>query len=302
MCGHFALIDTVRGPVHGRLPGRYRWVQALAVLAVVLNHGKSRMPGGFVGVDVFFVISGFVICRQLAEQIPEDRFHWNQFLMRRIRRILPLQLVVTAVCLLVLWFLLLPGEFQRVAEASLSQCLLAVNLYFYRTVDYFGNAAKSQPLLHCWSLSVEEQFYLFLPACLLLIYRRIASGRVALMILVGTFGSLLCSELMVRRMPWGAWYLHPSRTWELLLGCLLALRPLQCSSRICRLLDLIGAASICSSLFLLSGQSRFPRAAALWPCLGTALVIVANNGPLQFFGRALATRPFVFIGKISYSV
>lgn len=87
-------------------------LRTLAVLAVVLNHGNSRMPGGFVGVDGVFVISGFVICRQLAEQIPEDGFHWNQFLMTRIRRILPLQLVVTAVRLLVSWLLLLSGKFS----------------------------------------------------------------------------------------------------------------------------------------------------------------------------------------------
>lgn len=277
-------------------------LRAIAVLAVVLDHGGYGLPGGFVGVDIFFVISGFVICRQLAASMQAGQFLWREFLLRRVRRILPLQILVTSVTLLLSWVLLLPAEFQRVCHAAAAQSCFAVNLYFWRTVDYFGTAGKVQPLLHCWSLSVEEQFYLVFPACLLFSYRWLSPRALSWLLGLCIMILLGCSEYLCSRSPWAAWYLHPSRTWELLLGCAVALIPNRLIGVRARLLDLAGAALTFSALFAFDHRSRFPGLAACWPCLGTALLICSNGRGLQFTGRFLALPVLRLLGRISYSI
>ena len=277
-------------------------MRALAVLAVVLDHGGYGLPGGFIGVDIFFVISGFVICRQLVAQLQAGQFLWREFFIRRVRRILPLQILVTSVTLLLSWVLLLPIEFQRVCHAALAQCGFAVNFYFWRTVDYFGTAGKVQPLLHCWSLSVEEQFYLAFPACLLLSWRRLSRRALLWLLVLSGLASLACSQYLSWRSPWAGWYLHPSRTWELLLGCVLAMVPLRVVGWRAVLLDLAGAMLTVSGMFFFDHQSRFPGLAAVWPCLGAAFLICGNSDTRQFCGRLLALAPVVFTGRISYSI
>jgi len=283
-------------------------LRAIAVLSVLFFHADLGFGGGYVGVDVFFVISGYLITGLILKDLESGQFSIVKFWERRVRRIMPALAVVVLATLVAGWFLLLPQAFKELGESAVAQSLLVSNIYFWIKswigVGYFTPAAEVKPLLHTWSLAVEEQFYLFFPFLLLLLkrfdHRRLFS---TLLILCGiSFGlSVWCGYFH----PAINFYFLPPRAWELLLGALLATLPAQAfrfSAPVREASSWGGLLGILCAIFLYTRETPFPGVSALLPCLGTALIIWANKERLTSVGELLALRPVVFIGLISYSL
>jgi peptidoglycan/LPS O-acetylase OafA/YrhL len=279
-------------------------LRALAVLAVMFFH--YRVPpfsGGFAGVDIFFVISGYLITALIAREMAEDRFSLWRFYERRVRRIIPALFALLVVASVAAWFILFPHDFRRYAKSALAAAFFGSNFQFWSVTGYFDVAAFQKPLLHTWSLAVEEQFYLLFPAFLLALRAvrqrtRIAAVGAAFLL------SLALSIWGVRKVPGAAFYLVPFRLWELMAGALLALGlvPPPRSARVGGAASLIGLILIACAVLFYSEAAHFPGAAALLPVLGTALVIYGGTQTGTFVNRVLARRPVVFVGLISYSL
>ncbi|PRY20719.1 peptidoglycan/LPS O-acetylase OafA/YrhL [Aliiruegeria haliotis] len=280
-------------------------LRAVAVLSVVLNHaGLPGVPGGYVGVDVFFVISGYLISQILLREIAEERLSLAAFYERRARRILPALFVVLAACLLGGWFLLLPAEYTALAQSTTATLLFVSNVWFWLgTGDYFHASVAFEPLLHTWSLAVEEQFYLLYPL-LLMAVARWPRRKWGATIAVLTLSSFALSVWALRHESVAGFYLAPTRAWELGIGALLALYPApERATRSSRhAAAVLGLCLICGSVVLFSGSTPFPGVAALAPCVGAALVIWAGAVGQTVVGRLLSYRGLVFIGLISYSL
>lgn len=291
-------------------------LRAVAVLAVLFFHAGIGAPGGYVGVDVFFVISGFLITSLIVRDLQDDSFSLVHFWERRARRILPALALVIIATLAAGYFLLLPGAYQAVGRSAAYQAVFAGNFHFWQSSGYFAGFAEEMPLLHTWSLAVEEQFYLALPLLLLGLFRfRALRRRSAVLGVLGVtlLLSFLVSVHAVPRYPSGAFYLLPSRAWELMAGSMLALLPLgwYSSRRWAReAATFLGMGLIGLSIMVLNEHTAFPGWAALPPCMGTLLIIWGNSpvaAPgevtrLTSLGRLLASRPVVFVGLISYSL
>jgi peptidoglycan/LPS O-acetylase OafA/YrhL len=282
-------------------------LRAIAVLLVVLNHvGFTAFGGGYIGVDVFFVISGYLITRKTAPDIAQGRFSFADFYLRRVRRLLPAFIAMALVTSLVAACVLLPRDLAGYSKSLLAALLSVANVFFWRASNgYFSPTADELPLLHTWSLAVEEQYYLFWPVLLLLGYRLLGVRRWGQLAVLLALGGLALSEWAARAQPNAAYYLLHARAFELLVGSLLALhwerlpRPSVGQSGF---LGLAGLALILVPAFSLDHHSRFPGLNALWPCLGAALLIwtgESRQGPARWL---LAQRPLVFIGLISYSL
>ncbi len=289
-------------------------LRAIAVLAVVFYHAGLGFSGGFIGVDVFFVISGYLITSLILKDLQNGRFTLGHFWERRIRRIMPAAAVVVLSVLVAGWFLLLPEDYDDLGASALSQSVFSANIYFWRTLDYFASAAEEKPLLHTWSLAVEEQFYLIFPFFLLLLFRlKFLHTRKSLFV-VFTVGALLSFAISVwslQASPLASFYLLPSRAWELLLGSVVALAPhppdLKQHNGLYGLLSWVGVVAILVPSFTYTSETPFPGMAALPPVLGTAAFIWATNRPdavgLTASARVLlAAKPVVFVGLISYSL
>jgi peptidoglycan/LPS O-acetylase OafA/YrhL len=296
-------------------------LRAVAVIGVVAYHaGISAVPGGFTGVDVFFVISGFLITRLLLGDLESSgQISLTNFYVRRIRRLLPSLATVLSVTL-VLGFFALPllGERQGLAKSALSSLVFVANHHFLTTTGgYFDRPAELQPLLHLWSLSVEEQFYVVWPLMLIGIAAFLGglSRQRAVRIAIGvlTVASFAANVWMVRTNPQIAFYTAPTRAWELGLGALIATLPLnrvtdQGGSADSSLKFLLAALAIggltmvAMSYGYVTSGGTFPGYAALLPTIGTSLLIFAHT---QYPGlptaRLLAFAPLVFIGKLSYA-
>jgi peptidoglycan/LPS O-acetylase OafA/YrhL len=195
------------------------------VLAVLFYHFDLGVPGGYVGVDVFFVISGYLITSIILKDLAQDCFHMVAFWERRIRRILPALAVVVAACLLLSSCFLFPGDIKAFGQSVLSQVYLGSNFYFMQApaADYFAPAVDIKPLLHTWSLAVEEQFYLFCPLILWFV-RRWPRPKLVQWLIGGSVLSLALSIWGVYHYPTATFYMLPSRAWELCVGALLAAR------------------------------------------------------------------------------
>ncbi len=277
-------------------------LRAIAVVSVLLFHLDLRpMAAGFIGVDIFFVISGFLITSLLMRDLEGDRFSLLRFYRKRALRILPPLVVVLVLVLGASVLLLLPGELLVTARAALATLLFASNLYFWSSFDYFTPDAKENPLLHTWSLGIEEQFYLVLPLILWAVFRW---RRQAVLPVVAA--TVVCSFAlglwMTGAQPKAAFYLLPARYWELGAGALLALGAARLSFG-AGVKEGMGGAGLCliiGGLIVITPTTSFPGLAALWPVAGAVLVIGAGNTRLS--GRALSWRPLVFLGQISYSL
>jgi peptidoglycan/LPS O-acetylase OafA/YrhL len=279
-------------------------LRAVAILPVLFYHLGTRLaPGGFVGVDVFFVISGYLITSLISAEMHQGTYSITNFYVRRARRIFPALFFMCAVTALFVLLFCLPSDAKRFSSALAAATLFGSNIYFYLTADYFAAAATTQPLLHTWSLAVEEQFYIFFPLILLLV-RRYFGRRERLVMVALAALSLGISIWLVRTDQAGAFYLLHARAWELLLGGLLALGvfPAVRSRLLAGALGLAGLALIAGSVLLYNENMPFPGLAALAPCVGAALLIHTGKDSSLLSAQALSLGPVRFIGLISYSL
>ena len=279
-------------------------LRAFAVVPVVLYHaGIGGFSGGFVGVDVFFVISGYLITGIIIENVDRGRFSILDFYSRRARRILPALFVVSAATIpfAVAW---LPKQLlETYAESLVATILSASNLYFWWRVDYFDAGVQLQPLLHTWSLGVEEHFYLFYPFILAFLWRRSFRYSVAGLALL-FLASLISAQWLLQSSPSASFYLLPTRAWELTAGALVAVCFARHSFKAPRYLanagTVLGLAAILAPVFLYDDEMPFPGLAALPPVAGTALILLVSSTATSV--RAiLSNRLAVGLGLISYS-
>lgn len=282
-------------------------LRAIAVLAVVLYHaGVPGLAGGFVGVDIFFVISGYLITSLLLREWRQHgRFDLMAFYARRVRRLLPALWLVIAATLVASMVLLQPmgSQMQGVLDSSIASLLFVANFHFAASSGgYFDGPAEEMPLLHLWSLSVEEQYYLVLPLALLLALRCRASWRHWLA--GATIASFLLAEYWLRAAPSDAFYGMPARFWELGVGGLIAgLPPGRLDKRWASRLMFIGVLVTLAAV-VTTQRGHFPGAGALPAVIGAGLVLWAVNDSerLGFAGRLLGSPPMVRVGLISYSL
>jgi len=282
-------------------------LRALAVTIVVLFHAEvPGFPGGFVGVDVFFVISGFLITGILARSFTAGTFSLVEFYERRARRILPALFVMVLGVLAVAPFFIHAWDIATVGRSVKYVVTSIANIDFYRTLSgYSGDDASLTPLLHMWSLSVEEQFYIFTPVLWLLLtkFTRNPAHWLKLFVVVALI-SFIATAWTVMRNQSACFFLLPYRAWELAIGGLLALAPTPVVKPVTsRILGIAGLGMILTATFWFTEDTIFPGPWALLPCLGAILVILAGAGASPVFPTTLLrTRPFVIVGLISYSV
>lgn len=280
-------------------------LRAIAVVLVILYHvDLPVVTGGFIGVDVFFVISGFLITSIVKGDLEEGRFSLLRFYDRRVRRIFPALIAVYLFCVVASAILLLPSDLVRFGLSLLASAAFMSNILFSLDDSYFGPLAIDRPLLHTWSLSVEEQFYVFWPVILAVAFRFWNRRGLLCLIVVGSLASLAFAEWKLSSNAKAAFYLMPARAWELGLGALLALSlpALERASHLRDPLSLAGLALILWSAFGLTSFSAFPGLNAVPACLGTALLIVSGAGRQGVCNRLLSWRPLVVVGLLSYSL
>ena len=281
-------------------------LRALAVVPVVLFHADvPGFSGGFVGVDVFFVISGFLITSIIRQEMVEGRFSIIGFYERRARRILPALFVVMAACVPLSAMLLFPEQYESFATSLIAASLFVASFHFRMESGYFDLAATEKPLLHTWSLSVEEIFYVFFPLLLLFMARR--QNRTVLIVLISLAAlSFLASVAALYNDPASrtAFFLPPFRAWELLAGSLLVfLNPeRKLPLALLQTTALIGLAFIVWPVVTYSENTVFPGLAAVLPCLGTVLIIFSGSHAKTVVSRGLSLPAMVFVGLISYSL
>lgn len=276
-------------------------LRAFAVLPVILFHAKiAGFDGGFVGVDIFFVISGYLITRILADEMAEGRYSLLRFYERRARRILPALTAMVLVTTVAAWWILPPIEMVWYGQSVAAAALFVANFYFLvRGRDYFAGTTSEYPLLHTWSLAVEEQFYIFFPLLLWALWRWRQSA--ILWVIVGlSAGSLAVAEVLSRIDVGLNFYLLPSRAWELGAGAICAMLHHRHGLKPNQWLAGLGLVLIITSIVLLNDGLRFPSVWAVPPVLGTALILL-YAGQSTVTGKFLALKPFVWIGLISYS-
>lgn len=280
-------------------------LRAIAILSVLIFHAfPSWLPSGFIGVDIFFVISGYLISSIIFNSLHGGKFSFSDFYARRIRRIFPPLLLVILVFLVAGWHVLLPDEYAQLAKHSLAGLGFMANFVFWLESGYFDNAAELKPLLHLWSLGIEEQFYLVWPALAVFAWRRgWAIGR--FMLLLAVF-SLLASIFLTRPDPVASFFLPLTRAWELLAGACLSWLVFNHRLNWCvtnpaagNLLSVFGFGLLLAGFGLINTKSMFPGAWALLPVVGAVLLIAAGPGTL--LNRYFLARPLmVGIGLISF--
>ncbi|HWS61739.1 MAG TPA: acyltransferase family protein [Steroidobacteraceae bacterium] len=259
--------------------------------------------GGFVGVDVFFLISGFLITRLIVDQMQRDSFAISSFYVRRARRILPALLALLLAVYLMGLAYCLPADMVDLSKSLVAAALSASNFYFWLHSSYFDGAAISKPLIHTWSLAVEEQFYLIWPVFLVVGNRFCRRRLLSITALVSVL-SLAASAVGAREFPNATFYLPLTRFWELSAGGLLALGIVPGALRpvIRNVLAAAGLALIVLSVLLIDPKMPFSGFLALPPCMGAFLVLLAGRDGDTVIGRFLSLRPIAFIGTISYSL
>lgn len=278
-------------------------LRALSVLGVILFHFGLGLPGGYVGVDVFFVISGYLITQIIVRETFEHTFSLKRFWMRRIRRILPAAGCLALCTLIAGFFLLEPLSLVNLAKSGLAYALMLSNVYFWRSSDYFSESAELQPLLHTWSLAVEEQFYILYPLIVFLLLRKSRLLAFSTILALGIV-SFVLSAYGVTTHPEATFYLLPTRAWELIAGGLLVIigDKFALKSWWNEILALAGIVAIACAMILYTGATPFPGAAAMLPVAGATVFIFANQKKMTLTGRIFAWRPLVFIGLLSYSL
>jgi peptidoglycan/LPS O-acetylase OafA/YrhL len=279
-------------------------LRALAVIGVVLYHYRLGFSGGFVGVDVFFVISGYLITSIILKDLESGAFTMPRFWVRRIRRILPAVTFLILSLLAIGSFVLEPQGLVALAKSTIAQSAMASNVYFWRTTSgYFSEGVDVLPLLHTWSLAVEEQFYLLFPVGMWLIYTRWKKSLPAIIACFGALSLALC-VLGMHRFERACFYLLPTRAWELMAGALIAIAGgrLSTGKGLGEALSWLGLAMIAAAMRFYSDSTPFPGFAAVLPVAGTAFLIIGTNNKRVIITRLLSLKPVVAVGLISYSL
>lgn len=277
-------------------------LRSVAIIPVLVFHaGVRAFGGGFVGVDVFFVISGYLITKILINEIADGNFSLARFYERRIRRIAPALIAVLLFVYVMIILIFMPSDTETAFKSIVAATLFSSNMFFWKSTGYFDSTANVKPLLHTWSLAVEEQFYLFFPLFLALAAKIAPGGRNAMItgIVISSFGASL---VLTHVAPSFAFYMILTRAWELGIGSLLAAGAIPETNhpRLREALAVAGLASIVLTVFLLDEAVPFPGLAAAPPVLGAAALI--QYAPGTFVGRILSTRAAVGVGLVSYSL
>lgn len=275
-------------------------LRAIAVLPVILFHaGFSWFSGGYVGVDVFFVISGYLITSILVKDLEKGSFSILRFYERRARRILPALFFVMICCIPFAYAWMIPQQYKDFSQALVAISFFISNILFWVKSGYFSAAAEENPLLHTWSLAVEEQFYIFFPLMLLLLWGFGKKSVFYIVVIISVF-SLLLAEWGWRNTPSANFYLLPTRAWELGSGAVCALFLSGCKPSENSILSLLGLAMILYSVFFFTEATPFPSVYTLVPVVGTTLIILfGTNGASA--ARLLSNKVFVGIGLVSFS-
>ena len=279
-------------------------LRSVAIIPVVLFHaGLSFLSGGYVGVDVFFVISGFLITSVIMRGLDSGKFSFAHFYERRARRLLPALFVVLAFSLIAGLFIMSPIQYRDMGTAIIATVFYLANILLWSRSGYFQSSSEYDPMLHMWSLSVEEQFYIFYPILLLVIVRSLKRNPLAIVALISA-ASFALAVWGVRNVPNPTFFWLPTRAWELGLGALVALSSIgtSWSSTTRHSIGLTGLIFILFAITFYDPLTPFPGLAALPPVLGTAMIIAAGRGGENLIGRFLSMPPLVGIGLISYSL
>lgn len=285
-------------------------LRAVAVLAVIIYHagfifhGNNILGGGFIGVDVFFVISGYLITSIILKEASQGTFRLRNFYIRRVRRILPILFTVMLASLPFAWLYMMPNEVKEYAGSVLSSLSFVSNIYFWQQDSYWAVESKLKPFLHTWSLSVEEQFYIFYPVIILILLKYVPK-HVNVVLIAGFFLSLILAHVGSIHFSTASFYLLPMRGWELLAGGILAKLELDRGRENAPLLDLImpkiAMALILGSFFLFDNETRHPSLLTLFPVVGSMLLIrFCNQG--EFVTKLLSSGALVAIGLLSYGL
>lgn len=298
---------------HPRISTIYRpdidGLRALAVLSVILFHiNESILPGGFVGVDVFFVISGYLITRNIVSELDAGRFSLIDFYRRRVKRIAPAMLLVVGSTVVLAQLLTIPEDAERTAESAIWSIASLANVYFWLFQDqsYFAQDSAELPLLHLWSLGVEEQFYLVWPVLLLVLSRSIKPKPIMIALCCAALLSYVIGDALFNWSPSFVYYMLPTRAGELLIGAILAYSfargyQIHFSRRQAESVGFVGLALLGGSFFLLSEEQAFPGMRAIPPTLGAGLLILAGRVEANRVSRFLSVAPLVWVGLVSYS-
>lgn len=291
-------------------------LRGIAILSVLLFHAfPNALPGGFVGVDIFFVISGYLISRIIFTELTNQTFSFGAFYARRVRRIFPTLILVLSACLIYGWFKLIPTEFEHLGKHIASAAAFISNIQLFREAGYFDTAATAKPLLNLWSLAVEEQFYLLWPLVAVFLFKK---QKYALWtILAGLFASFSLNIYTLQHNASAVFYLPIYRFWELLLGALLALVQTQYQATGLRLFNAtaffknsfinkitpqfswLGLTALLVAFSLINTSDAFPGYWALLPTLG-ALLLIADNTDNWAKRNLVSNKALIWVGKISY--
>lgn len=276
-------------------------LRAIAVLLVVLYHAKFPVSGGFIGVDVFFVISGFLITLIMDKEIREGDFTFRSFYVRRIKRLVPAFAFMLAILFMYCSYYLMPEDLLSFSKSALFSMPGVSNFYFFLNTNYFDSSA-TEPLLHTWSLSVEEQFYVFWPLILLALYKTKKSSVKTIVFSALFIASLATSQYYAINSKNMAYMMLPFRFFELMMGAMVAIQFRTVSEFLSkfRATPYLGIALITASAFLLNDESVFPGLGAFPACLGAALLL-ASGFREGWCNKFLTFKPVVYIGKVSYS-
>ncbi|MFM2588563.1 acyltransferase family protein [Vibrio sp. TBV020] len=285
-------------------------LRAVAVLMVILFHmNASWIPGGFIGVDVFFVISGYIITSAIYPQVLAKKFSFNQFYVKRIKRILPLFYLVATTSLVFAYWLYTPNDFVGFADSLRYASSFIANIYFEKNSGYFAPTSETLPLLHTWSLAIEEQFYFIWPVVLILATRFLAPRWFNISMLFAFIGLVGYSEYLSRIDGGAGYYLIQSRAFELLIGALLAvaiyqkrLKKVSWSKHVYQLAGVIGAIGLVWLSFSLDESDVFPGFNALWVVLLSAFIILSGESKTTITSHVLSLKPVVLVGRLSYSL
>ncbi len=296
-------------PNHIKYRGDIDGLRALAVLSVIIFHINSKLiPGGFLGVDIFFVISGYLITLILIKEVKQtNKINIVNFYKRRIKRIVPALLFVLIFTFLAALIILLPNDLLKLSESMIWSFFSSANIYFFSSIDtgYFAEASNELPLLHLWSLGVEEQFYILWPFIILFLIRYITTyKKIILIVSILFISSLLLAQLTIIENHSFAYYMLPTRSWELLAGAIVAIivnSGFKIRNSISELMAFVGFLLIILSFIFVSESDPVPGIAALPVIIGATFLILSGVSNKTFIGKFLSFKLFVAIGLVSYS-